>query len=645
MSLISPANQLYSVAEVVKPDGTKTSQLRLLDTSTGSSSVVSDLAFSTFAITRDELTGRIYYIETGVNGRVAYFDPATQQNTVLEQRTGVNSEFLKLTQTPDNKIYGLESSTNNLYTLDASTGKTQLIGTVEGGAVPFSKGSGDIIADSNNPDRLFAITTGQDFYRLYSIDLTTRKATYIGDAGLIGGHGSGSLAFADDKLLATSQNALYQLDPTTGQATLVGALGYASDDFATVRSKIISPIQEDNTPQTIPPIRDNYAPQTKDVSVEVKSGQTLNIPELVATDSDSGDSIVSYTITSLPSKPQGTLYLGDPKNGGQVIQDGQTLSPEDIDNLFFQSTDAFRGASFTYTATDSRGDSDRTPATVTLDSCGCHEGKNMRGDRRNNRMNGGSNGDSLYGRGGRDMIRGGDCQDDIDGGRGKDRLKGGHDSDIVQGRRNRDQINGGAGDDRVSGNVGNDRVWGGRGNDDVWGGRGNDIGRGGDGNDLVRGGRAKDRLFGGGGNDTVFGNIGKDSVSGNRGNDYLDGGRGSDKLFGGRGRDVMNGKSGNDVMSGGKERDRFVYTSLNDGVDRIVDFEAKRDRIDLSQVFDKLGLGKVANPFSFIQVLQVGADTHLQIDANGKKPGFKAQTIQVLENFNASEFSNRSVIV
>ncbi|TAD88529.1 MAG: DUF11 domain-containing protein, partial [Oscillatoriales cyanobacterium] len=81
---------------------------------------------------------------------------------------------------------------------------------------------------------------------------------------------------------------------------------------------------------------------------------------------DVDDAIASYTIDTLPLNSQGILFLGDPAQGGVAITAGQVLNPEQINQLFFQATGTFAGASLTYSAKDSRGAIGLTPATASL---------------------------------------------------------------------------------------------------------------------------------------------------------------------------------------------------------------------------------------------------------------------------------------
>ncbi len=63
------------------------------------------------------------------------------------------------------------------------------------------------------------------------------------------------------------------------------------------------------------------------------------------------------------------------------------------------------------------------------------------------------------------------------------------------------------------------------------------------------------------------------------------GGHGSDTLGGGPEDDIISGGPGPDILTGGGGADSFVFGGIDTGSDRITDFEAERDIIDLSALF------------------------------------------------------------
>ena len=194
--------------------------------------------------------------------------------------------------------------------------------------------------------------------------------------------------------------------------------------------------------------------------------------------------------------------------------------------------------------------------------------------------------DTLYGKAGNDTLYGDAGNDNLDGGLGDDFLKGG------------------AGKDDLYGGKGNDQAWGEDGNDyinldggDDWanGGSGNDLISCGDGNDIALGKEGNDDLSGGKGNDELYGGDGRDAVSGDAGNDKCYGGAGNDCVAGGAGNDLIVGEAGNDELYGDAGYDTFAF-GAGSGKDKIADFNAKQDQIDLSELeqFDTYGSVKAA---------------------------------------------------
>ncbi|GAB4206960.1 MAG: hypothetical protein Fur006_64460 [Coleofasciculaceae cyanobacterium] len=93
--------------------------------------------------------------------------------------------------------------------------------------------------------------------------------------------------------------------------------------------------------------------------------------------------------------------------------------------------------------------------------------------------------DSLVGGAGNDTLRGGAGDDTLDGGDGNDSLLGGIGNDFLLGGNGNDTLDGGAGNDTLRGGDGNDSLLGGAGDDLLVGGQGNDTLIGGAGNDSL----------------------------------------------------------------------------------------------------------------------------------------------------------------
>jgi VCBS repeat-containing protein len=103
----------------------------------------------------------------------------------------------------------------------------------------------------------------------------------------------------------------------------------------------------------------------------------------------------------------------------------------------------------------------------------------------------------------------------------------------------------------------------------------------------------------------------------------LSGTSGNDALVGDGGNDTLNGGAGNDLLTGGSGSDTFIYQSVNDrGVtgDVISDFsKAQGDVLKLQDLLTSVGGPHDSTAFSggFVQFLQSGSNTLVQVDSNG----------------------------
>ena len=95
----------------------------------------------------------------------------------------------------------------------------------------------------------------------------------------------------------------------------------------------------------------------------------------------------------------------------------------------------------------------------------------------------------------------------------------------------------------------------------------------GDNGDNFLSGFARDRLV-------LAGLDGRDEMVGGLKGDYLLGGTGNDSMLGGGGTDRLDGGLGRDVLKGGSGADVFHF-DLGDGFDRITDFTARMDVIEI----------------------------------------------------------------
>jgi Ca2+-binding RTX toxin-like protein len=186
--------------------------------------------------------------------------------------------------------------------------------------------------------------------------------------------------------------------------------------------------------------------------------------------------------------------------------------------------------------------------------------------------------------------------------------------------------------------------------------------KGANGNDILNGGFAKqllgqNKLYGGRGNDRLYGNRGQDLLDGGDGNDRLDGGRGRDLMLGGKGNDRLVGGAGDDILVGGagkdtlvgsSGKDMFVFNALNEGVDQIRAFEVGQDLVDLRSLMARAefsGTSSFDQYQKYVQLVQVGANSEVRVDADGSGQGKDFVTLASLQNLSTSSLSSTSFVI
>jgi hypothetical protein len=150
---------------------------------------------------------------------------------------------------------------------------------------------------------------------------------------------------------------------------------------------------------------------------------------------------------------------------------------------------------------------------------------------------------------------------------------------------------------------------------------------------VITGTAGDDQLVGTNGNDTISGGAGNDTISGGNGNDTLSGDDGRDVLLGGAGSDTLTGGFGSDTLTGGTGRDRFVYNNTDERTDRITDFSITDDVLVLTNLLRNTGY-RGTNPIGdrYLQVVQQGTTTSVQIDADGPGGTSVFKTLVTLDN-------------
>jgi Ca2+-binding RTX toxin-like protein len=215
--------------------------------------------------------------------------------------------------------------------------------------------------------------------------------------------------------------------------------------------------------------------------------------------------------------------------------------------------------------------------------------------------------ENAVGGGGNDIIIGNAVANVLTGGDGDDTIEGGEGSDTLDGQRGIDTVSYAGSAAKVAVNLGNNSVSGGDASGDkisnfenVTGSAFADTLIGGNGSNVINGGGGNDNIAGLNGDDTLNGDDGADLLSGGNGGDVLSGGAGNDTLQGDNGNDILDGGAGADLLTGGNGSDRFVFTVLDGAKDRITDFKAGPDKIDLSGADAIVGNANANDHFTWI---------------------------------------------
>ncbi|MBO9997918.1 MAG: DUF4347 domain-containing protein [Cyanobacteria bacterium SID2] len=348
--VLGPTNLVYGVDE--------DRNIRILNLEDGTSEIVGRAAFNTWTLARySDLNdpndpGFLYYIDLASdNAQVAYWNPSsanTNNSTLLPNTTGLNTGragFSKMAQSADGTIYAMASPTTDLYTIDRTTGEATVLGTVTGGVPEFIQGGGDMAFDPNDPSRLFISTRntilGQDVYRLYSVNINTLQATFIGDTGLPKAN-AGALAFGEDGYLYTTvrfktpndptdnEFKLYRLDPIDASAEFIADVdgGVIFTDFASL--------------------------PTPTPSIDLVADKTDN-----TTDAQVGDTLTyTITVTNNSLAGDGTSHLGD---GIRVLD----TVPDGLIDVTWEA-DITTGMGSFPTAADRQGTGNTIDSTVNL---------------------------------------------------------------------------------------------------------------------------------------------------------------------------------------------------------------------------------------------------------------------------------------
>ncbi|WP_255109090.1 cadherin-like domain-containing protein [Shimia sp. CNT1-13L.2] len=243
---------------------------------------------------------------------------------------------------------------------------------------------------------------------------------------------------------------------------------------------------------------------------------------------------------------------------------------------------------------------------------------------------------SLIGNTGSDTLYGGSADDTLEGNAGKDSLYAGNGNDSVLGGTGFDYAELGDGDDiyKDVNKGGADTVLAGDGDDTVRTLDGHDLIITSSGNNLIEAGLGQDTIRIGSGNDTAKAGLGNDLIEISGGTlNQIEAGNGSDTIVVQGGTSALNLGLGEDVI-------RLAFTdTANAGEQRVLDFNLKKDTIDLGPLADITAhWDGISNPFAALLSLeQDGADTLLRADFDGD--GTADTTLLRIENRKSEKFT------
>ncbi len=210
--LASPADaQVY---------GTKNmpAQLYEMDLDTGTATLVADnLSFTSVACARSPRTGLIYMLGNAGINPLATWDPDTGIETIINN--GESQQYHRLGFDEMNNLYGIPLNTKRLFKIDPRTGENVSLGDITG--VGTAGATGDLTFRPGITDS-FDYVIGSQYF---SVDIATLTATFIANLPF---DSTGLSCQADGTLYASSKTELWELDPDTGAATLVGPYGFGN---------------------------------------------------------------------------------------------------------------------------------------------------------------------------------------------------------------------------------------------------------------------------------------------------------------------------------------------------------------------------------------------------------------------------------
>jgi uncharacterized repeat protein (TIGR01451 family) len=331
-----------------------TPRVLTINPATGVATAVGTLSFGSAAAAVDPVTGRIYYTEYNPGGtsagRVAYWNPATATNTIINN-VGFGEQIPRLAFSSNGTLYGMDAD-NVLYTINTTNGQFTTLGTVTG-VTPTS--GGDLAFSPNGT--LYLLAAGI----LYTINIPSLTASTVLNTGIASPTG---LTFANNSILYASDLALnanmYTINLSTGVTAPTSSLaGTLVDDltsfpkFADLSiTKAASSSFIVGTTATYTLTVNNAGPQSAGANITVSdtlpTGLTFNSYTATGWTCSAAGQVVTCTrntamnagTSSVITLTVNVLAAASPSVNNTATVDSPTFDPDTTDNSSTVSTSA-----------------------------------------------------------------------------------------------------------------------------------------------------------------------------------------------------------------------------------------------------------------------------------------------------------------
>lgn len=135
-----------------------------------------------------------------------------------------------------------------------------------------------------------------------------------------------------------------------------------------------------------------------------------------------------------------------------------------------------------------------------------------------------------------------------------------------------------------------------------------------------------------------------DQLKGTADTDYIFGFGSADTLIGKAGDDTLVGARGNDMLTGGAGRDTFGYDRFQERTDRITDFNPQKDVLNIAALFAGEDFSSTKPFKDYVELVQLGADVQVNVNAEGDRQPGSFQLLATLENVSVNDLGTQNIL-